>query len=291
MQSIMDLLNSGKILLSDGAMGTELQKTLPQGYCPEELNVSRPDIIKEIHKCYYAAGSDIVETNSFGANKARLKMHGHGKRVREFAMAAAGNARDVCPEGKFVAGSIGPLGELLEPFGELSIDDAYLMFAETAEALQEGGVDILFIETMMAIEEAETAVRAAKDKTTLPVAATMTFESGNAGLRTMWGVDVPTAVSRLTDAGADLIGANCGRGFEDMICIMKEMRALTTKPLLAQANAGMPELINGKNIYRETPEIIAPKVELLLKSGVNIMGGCCGTGPDHIREMRKLVGE
>lgn len=289
MKTIFELISNGKVLLSDGAMGTELQKRLPLGYCPEELNISRPEIVKEIHQSYYEAGSDIVETNSFGGNRSRLKMHGYSDRVKEFAIAAAKNAREVCPAGKFVAGSIGPTGEILEPLGDLSLDEAYSIFAEAAEALQEGGVDILFIETMMSIEEAEIAVKAAKEKTNLPVSATMTFESGAAGLRTMWGVDVPIAVTRLTDAGADIIGANCGRGFEDMIEIIKQMRKLTTMPLLAQANAGMPELVNGKNVYHETPEIISPKVKLLLQSGINIIGGCCGTGPEHIREMRKIL--
>lgn len=289
MKTIPELIKSGRILLSDGAMGTELQKRLPQGYCPEELNISKPEIVKAIHKSYYDAGSDIVETNSFGANRSRLKMHGFSDCVKEFAIAAAKNAREVCHPGKYVAGSVGPTGDILEPLGELSIDEAYSIFAEAAEALKEGGVDILFVETMMSIEEAEIAVRAAKEKTNLPVSATMTFESGAAGLRTMWGVDIPTAVSRLNDAGADIIGANCGRGFEDMIEIMKQMRELTSMPLLAQANAGMPELVNGKNVYRETPEIISPKVELLLKSGVNIIGGCCGTGPEHIKEMRRIL--
>lgn len=289
MKGILELISEGTILLSDGAMGTELQKKLSTGYCAEELNVSKPEIIKAIHKSYFDAGSDIVETNSFGSNRSRLKMHGYSHCVKEFSIAAARNAKAVCPVGKFVAGSIGPIGEILEPLGELTLDEACDIFAEQAEALAEGGVDILFVETMMAIEEAEIAVKAAKERTNLPVSATMTFESGNAGLRTMWGVDVPTAVSRLTEAGADIIGANCGRGFEDMIAIITQMRIITSKPLLAQANAGMPELVNGKNVYKETPEIIAPKVESLIKTGANIIGGCCGTGPEHIRKMREIL--
>lgn len=289
MKDIFELLRNGVVLLSDGAMGTELQKRLAPGYCPEELNISRPDIIREIHKSYFDAGSDIVETNSFGSNRARLKMHGFSDKAGEFSIAAAKNAREVCPDGKFVAGSMGPTGEMLEPLGELTESEAYDIFAEQAKALAEGGVDILFVETMMSIEEAEIAVKAAKENTNLPVSATMTFESGNAGLRTMWGVDIPTAVSRLTEAGADIIGANCGRGFEDMISIIHHMRTLTSKPLLAQANAGLPELVDGKNVYKETPEVIAPKAEQLLEEGADIVGGCCGTGPEHIAMMRKIV--
>jgi 5-methyltetrahydrofolate--homocysteine methyltransferase len=286
----LELLSSGKILLSDGAMGTELQKRgMKSGACPEELNITHPEIIQAIHKDYYDAGSDIVETNSFGGNRARLIFHHMENRVKELAIASAKNAKAVCPAGKFVAGSVGPTAQILEPLGDLSEEHAFNCFAEVAEALAEGGVDILFVETMMSIEEAEIAVRAAKEKTNLPVSATMTFEAGAAGLRTMWGVDVQTAVTRLTDAGADIIGSNCGKGFDEMIEVVKEMRPLTKLPILAQANAGLPEIINGVNTYKETPEIISPKAKQLLELGVNILGGCCGTGPDHIKELRRLI--
>ena len=280
MKKLLEILNSGKILLSDGAMGTELQKRgMQAGSCPEELNFSQPGLIKSIHKSYYNSGSDIVETNSFGGNRARLKLSGFSERAEEFSIRAAELAKEVCPSGRFVAGSVGPTGEFLEPLGDLSIAEAYEIFAEQCKALEKGGVDIIFVETMMSIEEAETAVKAAKESTKLPVSASMTFELGNAGLRTMWGVDVQTAVDRLTNAGADIIGSNCGRGFDDMIEVIMAMKTLTDKPLLAQANAGMPELIDGKNIYKETPESIIPKVERLLRLGVSVIGGCCGTGP------------
>ncbi|MDP4172368.1 MAG: homocysteine S-methyltransferase family protein [Bacteroidota bacterium] len=288
--NILQQLNSGIILLSDGAMGTELQKRgFTSGVCPEELNFTEPELIGSIHKDYFEAGSDLVETNSFGANRIRLSLHQMEDRVEDFAKRSAELARSVCPKGKYVAGSIGPTGEVLEPLGTLTLSDAYDAFAQQAKALSLGGVDILFIETMMSIEEAETAVRAAKDKTNLPVAATMTFEVSPTGIRTMWGVDVKTAVERLSQAGADIIGSNCGRGFDEMIEVIKEMRPLTQKPILAQANAGIPEWINGQSVYNETPEVILPKAETLLKLGVNIIGGCCGTGPEHIRAIRKLV--
>lgn len=286
-ESIANILLSKNILLSDGAMGTELQKRgMEPGTCPEELNVTHPELVQSIHKDYFDAGSDIVETNSFGGTSIRLTAHQFEKRVKEFSKKAAENAKSVCPVGKFVAGSVGPTGLMLEPFGDLSISKAYDSFAEQTEALAEGGVDLFFIETMMSIEEAETAVRAAKEKTNLITAATMTFDSG---LRTMWGVDIPTAVKRLTDAGADIIGSNCGRGFDEMIEVISEMKKITDKPILAQANAGLPEFINGVNVYKETPEIILPKVEKLLSCGVKIIGGCCGTNPLHIKAMRTLL--
>lgn len=283
-------LRQKKVLVSDGAMGTELQKRgMPVGVCPEELNVSRPDLIQAIHRDYFAAGSDIVETNSFGANRSRLALHGLEQRVREFCRRSAALACTVRPEGRFVAGSIGPTGDLLDPLGPRTASEAFEIFAEAAEGLAEGGVDVIFVETMMAAEEAEIAVRAAKERTALPVSATMTFEKGKSGLRTMWGVDIPTAVRRLSDAGADILGANCGRGFDDMVDIIRQMRPLTDKPILAQANAGIPEWVDGVSVYRETPESIVPHVAALLESGVTILGGCCGTGPDHIRVIRRAV--
>ncbi|MCX6151357.1 MAG: homocysteine S-methyltransferase family protein [Ignavibacteriales bacterium] len=289
-KNILELLSSGIILVSDGAMGTELQKRgMKPGTCPELLNATDPELIRAIHKDYFDAGSNIVETNSFGGSRARLAMHQLENRISELAKLAAENAKIVCPPGKFVAGSVGPTGNILEPLGDLSLDKAYDIFAEQLEALAEGGVDIIFIETMMAIEEAEIAVKAAKEKTNLPVAATMTFEAGQSGLRTMWGVDITTAVERLTSAGADIIGSNCGRGFDEMIEVVKAMRSLTSLPILAQANAGIPELINGINVYKETPELISAKVEYLLNERVNIIGGCCGTGPQHIKAIRLLV--
>jgi 5-methyltetrahydrofolate--homocysteine methyltransferase len=288
--SFLEKLNTGIILLADGAMGTELQKRgMPPGVCPEEYNVTHPEIVQGIYRDYYAAGSDIVETNSFGANRLRLMLHGYEERVVEFCYAAGRLAREVCPPGKFVAGSIGPTGSILEPAGSCRIQDAYEYFAEQAVALFEGEADVILIETMMNAEEAAIAIHAAKDHTPLPVVATMTFEAGKAGLRTMWGVDVPTAVARLTDAGADVIGANCGRGFDDMIAIIQEMRPLTDKPIIAQSNAGIPDWVDDVSIYKETPALIEPKAEKLLQLGVNILGGCCGTGPEHIRVMRKLV--
>jgi 5-methyltetrahydrofolate--homocysteine methyltransferase len=178
---------------------------------------------------------------------------------------------------------------LLEPLGSRTLAEAYDIFTEQAENLAEGGVDCFYVETMMAVDESEIAIKAAKDHTGLPVIATMTFELGQAGYRTMWGVDVPTAVQRLTDAGADVIGANCGKGVEEMIGIITEMKPLSSRPIIAQANAGLPDWVDGVSVYRETPEIIGPKIEQLLKIGIHIVGGCCGTGPAHIKKIREIL--
>lgn len=290
MNNFLSFLGSTKFILSDGAMGTELQKRgLAGGICPEELNISRPEIVKEIHKNYYDAGSDIVETNTFGGNRVRLKHYNFSSRVNEFNIAAVKLINEVRPSGKYIAGSMGPLGELLEPLGEISESQAYDAFAEQAQALEAGGVDIIFIETMMAIDEITIAVKAVKENTKLPVSATMTFELGKAGLRTSWGVDILAAIKALEGLGVDVLGSNCGRGFDEMIEVVKEMKSLTERPILAQANAGLPEIKDGIAVYSETPASIEPKVEKLLESGVRIIGGCCGTEPQHIKKIREIV--
>lgn len=287
MNNFLSTLKSKKILLADGAMGTELQRRgLKVGECPEQYNLLHPEIVKAIHQDYFDAGSDIVETNTFGANQLRLKFFGLENKVKEINYAAVNNARSVKTSGKFIAGSIGPLGEILEPLGTVSENFAYEVFAEQATCLAEAGVDILFIETMMAIEEAVVALKAAKENTNLLVVVTMTFESGRTGMRTPWGVDVQTAVTELTKFGADIIGSNCGKGFEEMIQVISEMKNFTTLPIIAQPNAGIPSLENGNLIYRETLEMISSKVRELLSLGINILGGCCGTTPLHIKKMR-----
>ncbi len=287
---ILHRLARGEVLLSDGAMGTELQKRgLKQGECPEALNVNNPEIVLSIHRDYYQAGADIVETNSFGGNRARLQMFGLENHVHDFNRKAAELARSVCPPNRYVAGSIGPTGELLEPFGTLSIAQAKDYFKEQAEALAEGGVDIFFVETMSTLEEIGAAVEAIKQISNLPVAASMTYEMSETGVHTSWGVDVPSAVRFLEEAGADIIGANCGNGIDVILAVIREMRPLTTLPLLAQPNAGLPQIEGNLIVYRETPESIKDKYLELLDLQIGILGGCCGTNPAHVQLMRQLI--
>ncbi len=278
-----------EVLVSDGAMGTELQKHgLQPNQCPEEFNLTQPDVVQQIHRSYFAAGADIITTNSFGANRLRLRNYGFEQRVKEICRRAGELAREVCLSGRYVAGSIGPTGEILEPLGQgvsSSIQDS---FREQAEALAESGVDLLIVETMMALEEAELAVQAAKN-TGLTVAATMSFEGGPRGFRTMWGVDIPTAVGRLSDAGVDIVGSNCGRGFDEMVEIIKEICTVSRTPVIAQPNAGLPQWIDGKAVYPTAPALIELQVRAMIRSGANIVGGCCGTGPEHIHTIRGVV--
>jgi 5-methyltetrahydrofolate--homocysteine methyltransferase len=290
--NILDRLGAGEVLLSDGAMGTELQKHgVSAGICPEEWNFSHPDVVCSIHSRYFAAGSDFVETNTFGGNRVRLAPYGLGTRVKELCRRASELARSSAPPAGLVAGSMGPTGDLLEPLGVLTATTCREIFVEQAEGLAAGGADFLVVETMMAIEEAEIAVAAAKEATGFPVFCTMTFAPTANGIFTMWGVDIPTAIERLTAAGADVLGANCGSGFDEIAMIIREMRPLTSLPLMAQPNAGVPDIINGVPVYRETPESIAPRAVALLKLGVNVLGGCCGTGPEHIRMLRQVMNE
>jgi 5-methyltetrahydrofolate--homocysteine methyltransferase len=280
-----------RTLVSDGAMGTMLQKYgLLSGSCPEEWNLSHPDIIRSIHQQYFSAGADLVETNTFGGNRFRLGFHGHAGKVGEFNRQAAELACSVRPAGKFVAGSVGPTGELLEPLGTINFKQLVDIFQEQISALQAGGVDLIIIETMADLQEAQAALHAVKNiAPALPVAVTMTFEKSATGFRTMMGATPAHMISALTAEGADLIGANCGLGMEEMIGIMAEFRSLCRVPLIAQANAGLPKWDGQKNVYDETPAQRGRSALKLLELNINIIGGCCGTTPEHIQAVRKTV--
>jgi len=279
------------VLVSDGAMGTMLQKHgLKAGLCPEEWNLSHPEVIQSIHQQYFASGSDLVETNTFGANRFRLSNHGHGEKVREFNHRAAELACAIRPSGKFVAGSVGPTGEFLEPLGNLKFEQLVNIFQEQVDALCTAGVDLIIVETMSDLQEARAAMLAVKKiAPSLPVAVTMTFEKGPTGFHTMMGNSCGDVIALLTNEGADLIGANCGFGMEEMIGIMTEFKKHSGHPLIAQANAGMPKWDGQKNIYTETPAQRGRAVYKLLELDIKIIGGCCGTTPEHIHAIRTAV--
>ena len=283
---MLDHLAKGEVLISDGAPGTYVQAHgLEAGGCPEEFNVSQPDIIQGMARAYFEAGSDMVLTNSFGGNKFMLTKYGYGDGVREFNRLAAEHARSQAPPGRFVVGSVGPTGEFLEPLGPVSESEMLETFAEQITALEEGGADGVVIETEMALEEATLAVRAAKENTDLAVIATMIFDKGPRGFFTMMGVTPEQAVAGLTEAGADVVGTNCGNGIERMVEIAEKMRAATDGYLAVHSNAGIPSIVQGRIVYPETPEFMAEGFKKLHDLGVNVIGGCCGTGPDHIREL------
>ncbi len=288
--SILDRLARGDVLISDGATGTYLQQHgLEAGGCPEEFNASHPEVVKGMARAYFDAGSDMVLTNSFGGSRFMQKKYGYGDRVSEFNRLAAEHACSQVPAGRYVVGSVGPTGEFLEPLGEVSEAEMLDAFVEQIVALEQGGVDAVDIETMTAVEESTLAIRAAKENTSLPVIATMVFDKGPRGFFTMMGVTPERAVKELSDAGADIVGINCGNGIDIMIEIAKEIRQHTDSYILVHANAGIPAIKGGEIVYPESPEFMAERFKALVDVGVNIVGGCCGTGPEHISALVKIL--
>lgn len=289
MAGLLERLAAGEALVADGATGTYLQgKGLGIGQAPDAWNFSHPDVVRQMAADYFAAGADLVETNSFGGNVYRLRHTGLEGRVREVNRVAAELARSGAPGGGIVVGAIGPTGAFLEPLGEARPEDFRIAFADQAEALAEGGVDALCVETMTALEEAAIAVEAAKT-TGLPVLATMTFDEGPGGIATAMGVTVAQAIEGLLEAGADVVGTNCGSGMEQMIRVVREMGSIAGRPILAQPNAGIPAMRDGEVVYPDTPEGIAVRCRELIEAGARIVGGCCGTGPAHIAQMARAV--
>ena len=290
--NILDELRQGKVLLSDGAWGTLLQsKGLNPGECPELWNITHRKDVSDIAEAYLNAGCDIIETNSFGASRLKLSQYGLGDRVNELNEAAASISREIAGTDKHVAGSVGPTGKMLL-MGDVTGEELYENYKEQSIALEKGGADIIIIETMTDLDEATFAVKAARENTDCTVIITMTFSKDPQGhYFTMMGVSPSEMVISMKEAGAHIVGSNCGNGIEDMIGVLKEIRAIDTGiPVIIQANAGMPEFIDGNTFYRESPEMMASFVPQLIKAGANIIGGCCGTTPEHIRQMAKALG-
>ena len=290
--TILDELKKGKILLSDGAWGTFLQaKGMEPGECPELWNITRRSDVLNIAESYILAGSDIIETNSFGGSRIKLSQYGYGDRVGEINEAASSISREAAGKNKYVAGSIGPTGKMLL-MGDIIEDELYDGFREQAIALEKGGADIIIIETMSDLDEARLAVKAARGNTGCTVIITMTFSKDRNGkFFTMMGVSPAEMTVSMKKAGAHIIGSNCGNGTEDMIGVVKEIRGSDRDiPVMIQANAGPPEFTDGITVYRESPEIMASFVPRLLEAGANIIGGCCGTTPEHIKAIAKVLG-
>lgn len=291
MSKLIDEIKKGRVLVSDGAWGTFLQKKgLKAGECPESWNLTHPKEVFDIAKSYVEAGSDTIETNSFGGSRFKLAGYGLGDKVFELNKTAAEISRKAAGPDHFVLGSIGPTGKLLM-MEEVTEDELYDAFREQAQALEAGGVDAIVIETMTDLEEARIAVKAAKENTSCDVICTMTFDKIRSGdFRTMMGISPTEMVATLIDAGAAVIGANCGNGISDMIGIVKEIRGVNREiPILIHANAGMPHYCDGETTFPETPEDMAGHVKEIIEAGANIIGGCCGTTPDHICEVHRVV--
>jgi len=290
-QEFLNRLKEG-VLLFDGGIGTQLQaRGLGVGEAPEAWNFDHPEWVKEIHRDYVEVGARVVTTNSFGGSQYKLEKVDLGDRVYQVNFQAAALAREAAGGRAWVAGSVGPTGEFLEPLGAVKPDEMKEGFRLQVKALLAGGADLIIVETMSDLEEASLAVQAVRELGDFPVIGSMTYNPVKQGYRTMMGVDIPTAVEKLLKVGADAVGSNCGNGIEDFIPIVKEIREITDQPILAEANAGLPELVDGKTIFRESPEIMALKLHLLLEAGANIVGGCCGTTPEHISKFSQIIEE
>lgn len=285
------------MLLLDGAMGTQLiARGIETGKSNDYLNIESPDVIYEIHRDYLKAGSDAVLTNTFGANRFILARHKLEDMVQKINTAGAEIARRAAGEERYVLGNIGPSGGFLEPVGTLKADELKAAFCEQAKALLAGGVDGFIIETMTALDEAAIAIEAVKSVSgQLPVLASFAFDHTSNGFKTMMGVDVESAVSKAVSLGLDAVGFNCGSATLDEYIELAEKYASIVKQLgrdvliFAEPNAGRPELVDGKAVYKVSPEDFAAAAEKIHSAGVNIIGGCCGTGPEHIEAMvRKL---
>ena len=267
-----------------------LERGLRPGQPPESLTLTRPEVLEEVARLYLDAGADLLETNTFGGSPLKLALHGLEAETERFNREAVRAVRRVAEGRAYVAASVGPSGRLAEPYGDTSATALSESFRRQVAALVAAGADCICVETMTDLVEATLAVRAAKDiAPTIPVLATMTFDPTPRGYFTIMGVTVPAAAAGLEQAGADAVGSNCGNGVEHMVAIAREFRAASRLPVVIQPNAGLPRTVGGRTVYDETPEFLADKAKELVALGVSIIGGCCGTTPDHIRALRAVV--
>lgn len=294
--SLKERIKQGLFLL-DGAMGTQLIASgIEAGKCNEYLNIESPDIVSNIHRAYLQAGSDAILTNTFGANRFALARHGLAEEIEKINTASAKIARKAAGKERYVLGDIGPSGDFLKPLGDLEPKDLKDAFTRQAKALLAGGVDGFIIETMTALDEAAIAIEAVKSVSgDLPVFASFAFDRAGGDYRTMMGVDVKSAVSKAVSLKVDAVGFNCGSATLDEYVELAKKFVSSVKAsgqdtlVLAEPNAGKPELIDGKAVYKVSPEDFASAVEKIHLLGVNIIGGCCGTRPEHIKAVCKKI--
>ena len=291
MKSIITQLQQKKVLVSDGGWGTYLYaKGLQVGDCPELWNETHRSDVLEIAKSYIAAGADMIETNSFGGSRIKLEQYDLGERTYELNKFAAEISREAAYDSNFVLGSVGPTGKFLMT-GEVTEEELYDSFKVQVEGLRDGGADAICIETFYDTQEALIAIDAVKKNTELEVIITFTFDKApDDSYNSMMGIKPSQMAETLTNAGVDIFGTNCGNGFEGMIEIVKEIRRVNSElPVLVHANAGLPIEVDGKIVYPDSAERMAELTPVLIAAGANIIGGCCGTTPDHIRAIKNAV--
>ena len=284
MSSFLEALNK-RILVIDGAMGTQLMGLgVSPSDCFDAQNLKNPHLVEAVHKAYVEAGADIIETNTFGANYLKLAEYSLENIVEEINIQAVKIARSAIKDKGFVCGSIGPLGSLIDPLGDVTFDQAYEAFAQQAKALEKGGVDVICVETISDLQEMRAAAIAVKNETKLPLICSLTYDPGE---KTIYGTSPEVAVVVLESLGVDVIGSNCSTGPQNMLKVAKQLLAISSRPIMMMPNAGMPELINGKAIYKMTPKEFGQFAVKFAKLGVSIIGGCCGTDPQHIYAVKQ----
>ena len=291
MEPLLTRVATGPTIIGDGALGTSLMaRGLRVQDCLESAVLSRPELIEEIATAYLAAGSEVLTTDSFGASPLKLDAYGLADRTEDINRRAVELLRAVAGERAWIAGSVGPSGRILTPYGDTEPGEVEAAFERQIGALAEAGADLIIVETMIDLAEARLAVAAAKRLApALPVVATMTFDATPRGFFTTMGTTIAEAAAGLADAGADLVGSNCGNGIEAMAAIGLEFARCTRLPVAIQSNAGLPQLSEGTLRWPETPEHFTEHALPLVELPVALLGGCCGTGPDHIRALRRLV--
>ncbi|MCU0980490.1 MAG: homocysteine S-methyltransferase family protein [Pirellulaceae bacterium] len=284
MHPLIENLLTGAPVITDGAWGTQMQaRGLPIGGCPDEWNLTHAELVEQVPRAYIEAGSQIVLSNTFRANRVALADYGLADQAAAISRAGAEISRRAAGDRARVFASIGPSGKMLMA-GDVDPDELLAAFREQAQALAAGGADGLVVETMAELDEARLAIQAAKE-TGLPVVGCMVFDSGAALDRTMMGVTPEQAAAALTEAGVDVVGANCGQGIAGYVDICRRLHSATDRPVWIKANAGLPEMIDGQVVYKTTAAEFASFGPALVEAGASFIGGCCGTSPDYIRAL------
>ncbi|MHA1917720.1 MAG: homocysteine S-methyltransferase family protein [Candidatus Ranarchaeia archaeon] len=286
------ILKKRPILLDGGTGALLMEKGLPPEINPNEWNIINPEVISELYRKYFAAGSDAVLTNTFGASRIKLQSHKLEDKIQQINQRAVELAKEERVEGKFIIGDIGPSGKLFEPLDKTTYKEGTESFAEQAKILDQAGIDLFLIETQINLKEALIALKAVKEVSNKPVLVSMTFEKKPRGYFTIMGDTPKACVEQLIDAGADAVGTNCSMGSSEMIDVVKEIVQYSSVPVLAKPNAGLPEMVNGKTGYNQKPEDFVKDIKEMIDSGVKIVGGCCGTTPTFIQLLyQKIVGK
>jgi 5-methyltetrahydrofolate--homocysteine methyltransferase len=279
-----------RVVLYDGGMGTMLfARGLVDGESPEVWNWERPRDVEEVYRAYYEAGSDVVQTNTFGGTPIKLSERDLQDRTHEANLLAARSLRAVCPPGRFAAGDVGPIGKFMQPMGEFTREEFEASFEAQIRGLVEGGVDLISIETMYSLQEAICALRAAKKVASLPVVVCMTFDRNPRGFYTLMGETVATCLKALRDEGADIVGSNCSHGSPVFVELARVIRDATDLPVILQPNRGKPVLEREAMAYKQTAEEFVADMETIAALGINVLGGCCGTTPEFIARLHHAL--